>query len=144
MWKDETGKYISLSTSVSLGDYHPSMLHIYHYLQDSVTRTTNRWSREPSNKDVHFRKKILSGFPSVKTLLVFRYRIYFHYIVLGTRWRGLLRHCATSRKVAGSIPDGVIGIFHSHYPSGRTMTLGFTQPLTEISTRNIFWGGGGG
>ena len=21
-------------------------------------------------------------------------------------------HCATSRKVAGSIPDGVIGIFH--------------------------------
>ena len=24
----------------------------------------------------------------------------------------LLRHCATSRKVAGSIPDGVIRIFH--------------------------------
>jgi hypothetical protein len=23
-----------------------------------------------------------------------------------------LRHCATGRKVAGSIPDGVIGIFH--------------------------------
>ena len=23
-----------------------------------------------------------------------------------------LRHCATSQKVAGSIPDGVIGIFH--------------------------------
>ena len=23
-----------------------------------------------------------------------------------------LRHCATSRKVAGSIPDGVNGIFH--------------------------------
>jgi len=30
----------------------------------------------------------------------------------GTRWRSLLRHRATSRKVAGSIPDGVIGIFH--------------------------------
>jgi len=30
----------------------------------------------------------------------------------GTRWRSLLRHCTTSRKVAGSIPDGVIGIFH--------------------------------
>jgi hypothetical protein len=27
-----------------------------------------------------------------------------------------LRHCATSRKVAGSIPDGVIGIFHCHNP----------------------------
>jgi hypothetical protein len=24
----------------------------------------------------------------------------------------LLRYCATNRKVAGSIPDGVIGIFH--------------------------------
>jgi hypothetical protein len=23
-----------------------------------------------------------------------------------------LRHCATNRKVAGSIPDGIIGIFH--------------------------------
>jgi hypothetical protein len=30
----------------------------------------------------------------------------------GTRWRSWLRHCATSRKVAGSIPDGVIEIFH--------------------------------
>ena len=26
--------------------------------------------------------------------------------------------CATNRKVAGSIPDGVIGIFHGHNPSG--------------------------
>ena len=29
----------------------------------------------------------------------------------GTRWRSWLRHCATSRKVAGSIADGVTGIF---------------------------------
>jgi hypothetical protein len=29
-----------------------------------------------------------------------------------TRWRSWLRHCATRRKVAGSIPGGVIGIFH--------------------------------
>jgi len=58
----------------------------------------------------------------------------------GTRWRSWLRHCATSRKVAGSIPDGVIGIFHWQSPSGRTMALGFTQPLTEMSTRNISWG----
>ena len=28
------------------------------------------------------------------------------------QWRSWLRHCATSQKVAGSIPDGVIGIFH--------------------------------
>jgi hypothetical protein len=29
-----------------------------------------------------------------------------------TRWRSLLRHCTTSRNVAGSIPDGVTGIFY--------------------------------
>ena len=51
------------------------------------------------------------------------------------RW---LRHCATNRKVTGSIPY-VIGIFHWHSPSGRTVALGLTQPLTEMSTRNISW-----
>jgi hypothetical protein len=58
----------------------------------------------------------------------------------GTRWCSWLRHCTARRKVAGSIPDGVSGIFHWHNPSGRTMTLGLTQPLTEMSTRNISWG----
>ena len=46
-----------------------------------------------------------------------------------------LRCCATNRKVAGSIPDGVIGIFHGHNPSDRTMALGSTQPLTEMSKK---------
>jgi len=44
---------------------------------------------------------------------------------------------ATNRKVAGSNPEGVIGIFHWHNPSYRTMALGSTQPLTEMSTRSI-------
>ena len=39
-----------------------------------------------------------------------------------------------------SVPNGVIGFFHWHNPSGRTMALGSTQPLTEMSTRNISWG----
>ena len=56
-----------------------------------------------------------------------------------TRWCSWLRHCATSRKVTCLIPDGVIGIFHWHNPSGRTMALGSTQHLTEMSTRNISW-----
>jgi len=73
--------------------------------------------------------------------------LYFIYNVVngkgkGTRWCSWLRHWATSRKVAGSIPDGVFGIFHWHNPSGRTMALGMTQPLTEMSTRSISWGGG--
>jgi hypothetical protein len=51
-----------------------------------------------------------------------------------------LRYCATSRKVASSIPDGAIGIFHLLNSSSRTMTSGSTQPLTEMSTRNNSWG----
>jgi hypothetical protein len=58
----------------------------------------------------------------------------------GTRWRSWLRHCTTSRKVAGSIPDGVIGIFYLQNPFGRTMVLGSTQLLTEMNTRDFFWG----
>ena len=58
----------------------------------------------------------------------------------GPQWRSWLRHCTTSQKVAGSIPDGVIGIFHWHNPSGHIMALGSTQPLTELSTGNISWG----
>ena len=60
--------------------------------------------------------------------------------IWGTPWRSWLRHCATSRKVAGSIPDGVIGVFNLNNPSCRTMALGLTYPLTEMCTRNISWG----
>jgi hypothetical protein len=34
-----------------------------------------------------------------------------------------LRYCATSQKVTGLIPSGVIGIFLRHIPSGHTMDL---------------------
>jgi len=39
----------------------------------------------------------------------------------------------------GSIRNGVLGIFRWDNPSGRTMVLGWTQPLTEMSVRNISW-----
>jgi hypothetical protein len=52
-----------------------------------------------------------------------------------------LRHYATSRKVTGSNPDGV-DFFNLPNPSSRTMALGLTQPLTEMSTRNIPGGKG--
>ena len=60
------------------------------------------------------------------------------------RWHCWLRHYATRRKVAGSIPDGVSGIFNWHKTSGRLVALGSTQPLIEMSTRNISLGGKGG
>ena len=47
---------------------------------------------------------------------------------------------ALQRKVAGSILDCVIGIFHWHNPSARTVVLVSTQPLIEMSTRYISWG----
>ena len=58
----------------------------------------------------------------------------------GTAVAQWLRCCATNRNVAGSIPDGVIGIFHRPNPSDRTIALGSTQPLTEMNTRSISWG----
>ena len=61
----------------------------------------------------------------------------------GTRWRSWLGHCATSRKVAGSFTDGVIGNFHWHNPSGCACGPG----VDSASNRNeyqVFSGGKGG
>ena len=58
---------------------------------------------------------------------------------MGTTIAQWLKCCATNRRVAGSIPAGVIGIFHGHNPSDRNMALGSTQPPTEMSTRSISW-----
>ena len=47
-------------------------------------------------------------------LCLFHTRTYqlVHHRKLGTAVAQWLRRCATNRKVAGSIPAGVIGIFH--------------------------------
>jgi hypothetical protein len=54
-----------------------------------------------------------------------------------TWWHIWLRRCATSSKVTGSIPDGVIGISPWLNSSGCAVPLGSAQPLTEMSTRKI-------
>jgi hypothetical protein len=48
-----------------------------------------------------------------------------------------LRHWATSRNTAGSIPDVVIGILHWLNPSDRTVAVRSTESLTEMSTTDI-------
>jgi hypothetical protein len=48
-----------------------------------------------------------------------------------------LTYYATSRNVAGSISDEVIGFFNRFNPSSTTMTLVLTQPLTEMSISNL-------
>jgi hypothetical protein len=61
-----------------------------------------------------------------------------HYYIVNS-W---LRHYASSRKVAGSSPDEVIGFFNWPNPSSRIMVLVSTRPLTEMSTRNLPGGKG--
>ena len=63
----------------------------------------------------------------------------YHTSLDSTQWRSWLRYCATSRKVLGSIPSGVIGIFlwqcfWPHYDPG------VDSACNRISTRNISWG----
>jgi hypothetical protein len=49
----------------------------------------------------------------------------------------LVEAYATSRKVAGSNLNEVIGFFNLPNPSSNIMALGSTQPLTEKRTRNL-------
>ena len=60
--------------------------------------------------------------------------------ILGHAVAQWLRCCATNRKVAGSIPDGVSGFFTDINTSDLTMALGSIQLLTEMSTRSISCG----
>jgi hypothetical protein len=44
----------------------------------------------------------------------------------------------------GSVPDEFIGLFNGPNTSSSTMVLGSTQPLTEVSARNLPGGKGSG
>ena len=61
-------------------------------------------------------------------------------IIMGARGGVMVKTLRYKPAVESSIPDVIIGIFQWHNPSGRTMALGSIQSLTEMSTRNIFWG----
>jgi hypothetical protein len=58
------------------------------------------------------------------------------------RWRSRLRHCATSRKVAGSIPD-VAGIFHWHNLSRPHYGPGIDSASNRNEYQEYFLGEGG-
>jgi hypothetical protein len=53
-----------------------------------------------------------------------------------------LRHCAASRKVAGSITDEVIGFLIDLFLLDALWHWGRSQPLTEMSTGNYLGGKG--
>jgi len=49
----------------------------------------------------------------IQEILGLKLHLYYSRFLFLTKYlTPLLRHCATIRMVAGSIPDGVIGIFH--------------------------------
>jgi len=93
----------------------------------------------PPDKKVHYRNNTspllvpnlsqINQYPTAHSL-----SLWSILMVWGTWWCSWLRHCATSRKVAGSIPDGV-GISHWHNPSGHITALWLTQPLAEMSEK---------
>jgi hypothetical protein len=76
---------------------------------------------------------------------IHKYQLYcekaavYHNLFCKNSW---LWHYAKSQKVAGSIPDEVTGFFNWPNPSSCSMALGSTQPLTEMSTRNLPGGKG--
>jgi hypothetical protein len=51
-----------------------------------------------------------------------------------------LRHYAACRKVGGLIPNEGIGFFNCPNPSSHTKALGSTQPLSQMSSRNLLGG----
>ena len=82
---------------------------------------------------------VVEGFLYIKYWQCVYIYIYTHTHTYTWVHGGWLRLCATCWKVVGLILAGVIVIFHWH-PSGCTMALGSTQPLTDMSTRNVSWG----
>jgi hypothetical protein len=83
-------------------------------------------------KEPHFKFLFRSY---LRKYYVYLYRVFTRHLRRsfrfgGARWRSWLRHLATRRKVAGSIPDYVIGIFLWH-------GLVSTQPLVP----RVFPGG---
>ena len=58
-------------------------------------------------------------------------------VLLSTKWYAVAQLVEALRykpEGHGFNSNGVIGIFHLHNPSGSTMALGSTQPLTETLT----------
>ena len=62
------------------------------------------------------------------------------YIYWNTWCCSWLEHCATRRRVAGSITYGITATFHCHNPAAHTKVLASNQLLTEFSARIISCG----
>jgi hypothetical protein len=87
----------------------------------------------PSSAET-FRVEACKGHPDTSVLQ----RIILYMLLM----QGIIFRGARGSVVGWGIPDEVIGFFNWLNPSSRTMTLGSTQPLTEMNTRNLPGGKG--
>ena len=55
-------------------------------------------------------------------------------------WHSWLRHCATRQKGLVRFPIGLFTFFIHLNPSDRNTALGSTQPLTKMSTSDVYCG----
>ena len=95
-------------------------------------------------QDPQFRRQLMKE-PCINEIKYF-FLLLYDFLFLTTLGPGVaqwLRRCGTSRKVPVSIPSGVTGFFSDIFPFDRTFSLGSTQPVVKMSTRNIPWGKGG-
>jgi len=76
---------------------------------------------------VHWPQNLKMKTKSTNTQLNLQHKLLIIDMNVGKRKVQWLRCCATNQKVAGSIPDGVIGIFHWHNPSDSTMATSISQ-----------------
>jgi hypothetical protein len=77
-------------------------------------------------------------------LFSFLKNLLLYHCTMGTAVSQSLRYCATNQKVAGLIPDGVIGFFRWHNRSDCTMVLGSNQRLNKNEYQKYILGGKGG
>ena len=80
--------------------------------------------------------------PNVWLYDLYRYFISFYFILLVIIFTYLFPVIGTALQAGISrVRFPIVSLdFFIDTPSGRTMALGWTQPLTEMSTRNISWG----
>ena len=104
----------SVCSRTSDNTHVTSGFRILHYVNIHQTQT----ERSPVAKHAAVSSNISeAGFVQENSNSNFIRKLLLHISRFGppqscTRWRSWLRNCATSRKVAGSIPHGVTGIFH--------------------------------
>jgi hypothetical protein len=101
-------------------------LYIYNYKPDWHQYVTLHTVPESATKKANEQHKSIRAYGQIYVLHPDKQRA-----------RGSVVGRGTTTTTTGSIPDELIWFFNWPNPSSRTVALGSTQPLTEMSTRNL-------